>query len=163
MSVFALARCAVLCLCACSLGQSLVYAQEHPAGTSLPGPSAPLAKSAFPSSDAARIPSLQPSTPAARRPSALMPLYVSFASLQVLDVHSTRRALGYGAVEANPVMRGVTGSSAGMLALKAAGTAGVFLASEKMWKRNKAAAVIFMVAANSAMAVVVQHNYRAVR
>jgi len=98
-----------------------------------------------------------------RRPRALMPLYVSFASLQVLDTHATKSALARGAVEANPVMRGFTGSSAGMLAVKAAGTAGVVWASERMWRRNKAAAVVFLVAANSAMGWVVQHNYRAAR
>jgi hypothetical protein len=98
-----------------------------------------------------------------RRPGALMPLYVSFASLQVLDTHATKLALGRGAVEANPVMRGFTGSPAGMLAIKAAGTVGVVWASERMWRRNKAAAVVFLVAANSAMGWVVQHNYRAAR
>jgi hypothetical protein len=92
-----------------------------------------------------------------------MPLYVSFASLQVLDAHATKSALDRGAVEANPVMRGFTGSPAGMLAVKAAGTAGVVWASERMWRRNKAAAVVFLVAANSAMGWVVQHNYRAAR
>jgi hypothetical protein len=49
-----------------------------------------------------------------------------------------------------------------MLAVKAAGTAGVIFASEKIWKRNKTAAVIFMIATNAGMAWVVQNNYRAV-
>jgi hypothetical protein len=97
------------------------------------------------------------------RPGALMPLYVSFGALQVLDAHSTSRALARGGVEANPVMKGLAGNRAGMLAVKAAGTAGVIYASEKMWKKNKTAAVIFMVASNAAMAWVVQHNYRAGR
>ena len=97
-----------------------------------------------------------------RRPAALMPLYVSFASLQALDTHSTRRALARGATEANPLMRGIAGNTAGMLAVKAAATAGVVYAGEKIWKRNKAGAVLFMVAANSALALVVQHNYRLV-
>jgi hypothetical protein len=98
-----------------------------------------------------------------RRPASLVPLYVSFGALQVLDAHSTSRALGRGAVEANPLMKPFAGSGAGLLAVKAAGTAGVIYASEKMWKKNKVAAVVFMVAANSAMAWVVQNNYRAVR
>jgi hypothetical protein len=99
----------------------------------------------------------------ARRPRALIPLYVSFASLQGLDAHSTTRALNRGAAEANPLMRGLADHPAGLLAVKAAATTGVVLAGEKMWKRNRVAAVVFMVAANSAMAWVVQHNYRAVR
>jgi hypothetical protein len=32
-----------------------------------------------------------------------------------------------------------------------------------MWKKNKVAAVVFMVASNSAMTWVVQHNYRTLR
>jgi len=99
----------------------------------------------------------------AERPRALMPLYVSFAGLQVFDAHSTTRAIRHGASEANPLMRGLADKPAGMLAVKAAGTAGVIYASEQLWRRNKTAAVVFMLAANSALAWVVQHNYRAVR
>jgi len=99
----------------------------------------------------------------AERPPALLPLYVSFVTLQALDAHSTRYALDRGAVEANPLMKGLAANEVGLLAIKAAGTAGVILASERMWKRNRAAAVVFMIASNSAMAWVVQHNYRAVR
>ena len=99
----------------------------------------------------------------ARRPGALIPLYVSFGALQVLDLHSTAGGLGRGAVEANPIVRPFVNSQFGMVALKAAGTAGVILASEQMWKKNKAAAVVFMVASNSAMTWVVQHNYRIAR
>lgn len=101
--------------------------------------------------------------PSQPRPGALVPLYASFATLQALDVHSTSRALDQGAVEANPMMKGLAGNPTALLAVKAAGTAGVIFASEKMWKKNRAAAVFFMVAANSAMAWVVQNNYRAVR
>jgi hypothetical protein len=97
------------------------------------------------------------------RPGALVPLYVSFATLQVLDTHSTSRALNRGAVEANPMMKGLAGNTTALLAVKAAGTAGVIFASEKMWKKNRPAAVFFMIAANSGMAWVVQNNYRAVR
>ena len=98
-----------------------------------------------------------------RRPGALVPLYVSFAALQVLDLHSTATALDRGAVEANPIVRPFASNQFGMVALKAAGTAGVILASEQMWKKNKAAAIVFMVATNSAMTWVVQHNYRIAR
>jgi Domain of unknown function (DUF5658) len=97
------------------------------------------------------------------RPGALVPLYVSFGTLQVLDAHSTSRALDRGAVEANPMMKGIAGNPTALLAVKAAGTASVIFASERIWKKNKTAAVFFMVAANSAMAWVVQNNYRAVR
>ena len=98
-----------------------------------------------------------------RRPAPLVPLYVSFTALQVLDIHSTSSAIDRGAVEVNPLMKGVAGSEIGMIAVKAAGTTAVVYASERMWKKNRMAAVIFMVATNSAMAWVVNHNYRAAR
>lgn len=98
-----------------------------------------------------------------RRPDALMPLYLSYATLQALDIHSTMRALDRGAVEANPLMKNLTASPASLVAVKAAGAAGVLYTTEQLWKKNPTAAVVFMIAANSAMAFVVQHNYRAGR
>jgi len=98
-----------------------------------------------------------------RRPVALLPLYASFVMLQALDLHSTRYALDRGAVEGNPVVKGLTGTTVGMAAVKAAGTAGVIFFNEKLRTKNKAAAVGLMIATNSMMAWVVQHNYRSVR
>jgi hypothetical protein len=103
------------------------------------------------------------SPPQQRRPAALLPLYISFGALQGLDTHSTLRALEGGAVEANPLMTGLASHPIGLLSVKAAGAAGAIYASERLWKRNKTAAVLFMIATNSAMAWVVQHNYRAGR
>ncbi len=99
----------------------------------------------------------------ARRPAALIPLYASFVALEALDVHSTRDALAHGAVEANPAMSALTGNSVGMVTVKAAGTAGLIFASEKLWKKNRPAAVVLMIVTNSAMAWVVAHNYRLAR
>lgn len=101
--------------------------------------------------------------PRPQRPDALLPLYLSYATLQALDVHSTLRALDRGAVEANPLMKNLTESPASLVAVKAASAAGVLYTTEQLWKKNPAAAVVFMIAANSAMAWVVQNNYRAVR
>jgi len=101
--------------------------------------------------------------PGERRPAALLPLYASFVTLQVLDMHSTRYALDRGAVERNPAINGLTGTTVGMAAVKAAGTAGVIFFNEKLRTTNKAAAVVLMIATNSMMAWVVQHNYRSVR
>ena len=98
-----------------------------------------------------------------RRPAALMPLYASLVTLQILDVRSTQQALTHGSVEANPLMKGLASNDVGLTAMKIAGTAGIIVASEHMWKRNKVGAVVFMIATNTAMAWVVQHNYRAVR
>jgi hypothetical protein len=94
---------------------------------------------------------------------ALVPLYVSFAALQALDVHSTMRALDGGAVEGNPLMRGVAQQPAALIGVKAAGAASTMWLAHKMSKRNKIGAVVVMAAVNSAYAMVVAHNYRATR
>src|SRR5262245_48742403 len=154
---------AVLLICAAGSAARLSAQELEPA---TPGDGA-VAAPAAPAPLAAPAPSLVSTAEVGRarqrRPDSLVPLYFSFCALQVLDTHSTWRALDHGAVEANPVLHGVVGNEAGLIALKAAGTAGVIYASEKMWKRNRTASVIFMIAANSAMAWVVQNNYRAVR
>jgi hypothetical protein len=94
------------------------------------------------------------------RPAPLIPLYASFATLQALDYASTTRALANGAGrEANPVMRGIVNNRAAFIAVKAAAATGVILAGEKMWKKNRVAAVIFVAAANGAIAAVVARNY----
>jgi hypothetical protein len=94
------------------------------------------------------------------RPAALVPLYASFATLQALDYASTMRALAGGAAtEANPVMRSIVGNRAAFIAVKAGATAGVILAGEKMWKRNRVAAVVFVAAVNGAVAAIVARNY----
>jgi hypothetical protein len=89
----------------------------------------------------------------------LVPLYVSFAVLQALDMKSTRTAIGDGAREANPVMTGVVGSPAAFFALKAATGAAVVFAAEKMRTRNRVAAMATMAALNSLYATIVTHNY----
>lgn len=98
------------------------------------------------------------------RPSALLPLYGSLIALQGLDIHSTRRGLTSGSGrELNPAMRPVVRNSAAFIATKAAATAGVIWASEKMWKKNRKAALIFTTLVNTAMAAVVANNYRVSR
>jgi hypothetical protein len=98
-----------------------------------------------------------------QRPPALVPLYASFAGLQLVNMHSTWRALDHGAVEGNPVLMNVAGNKAGLFAVKAAGTAAVIGVSEGLWRKNRAAAILFMISTNAAMTWVVEHNYRAVR
>jgi hypothetical protein len=99
-----------------------------------------------------------------KRPSSLIPMYASFAALQGLDYHSTTKALSSGVgKEGNPVMGAVVGNKGAFLALKAASTAGVVLVGEKLWKKNRAGAIVFMAIANGVMASVVAHNYSVVR
>ena len=105
------------------------------------------------------VPVVQPP----ERPAALMPLYGSLIALQGLDIHSTRSALDSGGSEANPAMRPLVQNSAAFVAVKAGATAGVIWASEKLWKKNRKAAVIFASVVNVAMAAVVANNYRVSR
>jgi hypothetical protein len=94
------------------------------------------------------------------RPPLLVPMYASFATLQTLDYHSTRRALGSGAGrEVNPLARSIVKHRPAFIAAKAAATAGMVLAAEKMWKTHPVRAIVFMGVANVAMAAVVAHNY----
>lgn len=99
-----------------------------------------------------------------KRPSALLPLYASLGMLQALDVHSTSRGLASGGREANPVMQSVVGNRAAFIGVKAATTAGVVWASERLWrKQNRKAAVVLTALTNIGLAAVVAHNYRVAR
>jgi hypothetical protein len=95
----------------------------------------------------------------AHRPPALVPLYVSFAALQALDIHSTLRAPQFGGREANPIVGGMLGSPVAFVAAKAGMTAGIYFASERLWKRHKAAAILTMIALDSTYGAIVAHNY----
>jgi hypothetical protein len=102
--------------------------------------------------------------PRLRPPRALKPLYVSFGTLQALDYHSTARALASGAGrEANPLARGLVRSRPALITAKAAATAGVIVAGEKMWRKNRLGAIAFVATMNVAMGVIVAHNYALAR
>lgn len=92
----------------------------------------------------------------------LIPLYVSFASLQMLDAHSTIRALDAGGVEQNPLMKGVADKPAALIALKAGVAVTTIALAEKVRRRSRVGAIVLMAALNSAYATVVAHNYRTV-
>jgi hypothetical protein len=94
-----------------------------------------------------------------RRPALLPALYATTVALQALDAHSTMTALDRGAREANPLMKGVVGHGGAMLAVKAGAAAGTIYFAEKLWRRNRVAAVALMVAVNGVTAAVVAHNY----
>ncbi|MGE0449729.1 MAG: DUF5658 family protein [Vicinamibacterales bacterium] len=98
--------------------------------------------------------------PRLERPALLVPLYVSFAGLQAIDAHSTFNALDVGGREGNPVVRGVLGTPAGLFALKAGAALTVVYMTEKLWRKNRTAAIVGMVAINSAYAMIAAHNYR---
>ena len=92
------------------------------------------------------------------RPSLLVPLYLSQAALQGADLYTTRRALQAGHIEANPVFKDAPFGA--MVGAKVAATAASIYISEKLWKRNRYAAIGVMVATNIGMSAVVANNYR---
>lgn len=91
-----------------------------------------------------------------KRPGMLPLLYGAYASLQVMDVVSTRKALSAGAHEANPLM--TRGGTAGTFAIKAASAVGVVYLSEKTWKKNRVGAIALMAVVNGISAAVVARN-----
>jgi hypothetical protein len=96
-----------------------------------------------------------------KRPSLLPAMYATQVALQALDVHSTYSAINRGAVEANPLMKGVTGNKGAMMAVKAGVAASTIFLAEKMWKRgNRVGAIATMLVANSVTALVVANNYK---
>jgi hypothetical protein len=102
------------------------------------------------------------STPAAAtRPRLLPVLYLTQATLQLLDAHSTLQALSRtGTREANPLMRRMAGTPSALLAVKVAGVTSTILLSEYLWKHgHRRTAVITLALVNTATAIAVAHNY----
>jgi len=97
------------------------------------------------------------------RPAALPVLYASFAALQALDVHSTQKALARGYTESNPLLEPVSANMPTMLAVKVGATLGTILIVEKLWKRNRAAAIVTMIGLNIGYGLVAGGNYRRAR
>ena len=97
---------------------------------------------------------------APERPAALVPLYVSFATLQALDTASTMRALNRGGSEANPLVAPVVGSPAAFIGAKAAASALAIAASERLWKDHRTLAIATMIGMNVGCSLVVAHNVR---
>ncbi len=82
---------------------------------------------------------------------------------QMLDVHSTLRALEVGAVEANPMMGGLVKNRAAFIGVKAAMGAGLMYATHRLSKNNKVGAIVMATVVNSAYIFVARHNYRVAR
>jgi hypothetical protein len=96
-----------------------------------------------------------------QRPSMLVPLYGVLGALQSLDTYTTLRGTGgqsLGIREGNPIVK----HHAALFVAKAATTATMVLLAEKMWKKNRKAAVIAVLAANAVTGAVVAHNYRVI-
>lgn len=113
---------------------------------------------------AAQMPTapVQPLSEIQHTPRGLMPaLYAGNIALQVMDTHSTFRALDAGMVESNPMMRWTTQHPVAFVSMKAAATATTILVAEKIRKKYPWRAALFMAGVNTAYALIVTHNYRA--
>jgi hypothetical protein len=98
------------------------------------------------------------------RPSVLPSMYVSLAALEGYDAYSTLTALKQGAAEANPMMRGVVGNPAALIAVKSAATFASIYASERLWRQHhRRAAIALMVVTNGTLAVLAAHNASVLR
>ncbi len=148
---------------------SAAAAQEPTAGAGIQ-PVAPLPPLTLPAvftfapiaAAAADTPALPPRlrVPAPpRRPAPLVPLYLSFAGLQSLDAITTLRALDDGHQERNPVVGWLAQHPGALVAAKAGVAAGTVFLSERLWKKNRTAAVVLMVALNGAYAAIVAKNH----
>jgi Domain of unknown function (DUF5658) len=105
---------------------------------------------------------LRPRAEIQQTPRGLIPaLYAGNIALQVMDTHSTFRALDAGMVESNPVMRWTTEHPVAFVSMKAAATATTILVAEKIRRKYPWRAALFMAGINTAYALIVSHNYRA--
>ena len=90
----------------------------------------------------------------------LISLQAATVVTQMLDVHSTLKAVNAGGVEANPVMGGLVQNKAAFIGVKAGISAGAIYMTQRVARDNKVAAIAASAAINSAFLMVARHNYR---
>jgi hypothetical protein len=93
----------------------------------------------------------------------LIGLQATTIATQMLDVHSTLKAMDAGAVEGNPMMGSLVKNRAAFVGVKAAIGAGVVYATHRIGQRNKVAAIAVAAAINSAYFMIASHNYKVAR
>ena len=97
------------------------------------------------------------------RPAAVTVMYGTLGALQALDAYSTRRALANGAAEVNPILKDAAGNRGAMVAAKVLSTASSIYFAERVWKKNRKAAVVLMAVVNGVTGAVVARNLRNAR
>jgi len=90
-------------------------------------------------------------------------LFVTTAVTQGLDAHSTFRALDAGAVEANPLLKPLVHHRGAFVALKVGIAAGLVYAGHQLYKKNKVAGALALVAVNVAYGLIALRNYDVAR
>ena len=96
--------------------------------------------------------------PAARVARGLIPLFVSYAALQALDVRSTLTVIARGGAEGNALVAPFVNRPAAVIALKAAVTTALLFSAARLSRHNRLAAYGLMFALDSAYAMIVAHN-----
>jgi len=87
-------------------------------------------------------------------------LAATFVGLNALDVVTTERAILSGGREANPVMAPLTRDPYAFALTKAATTAATVMIVRRIARKHRVAAVVFWVAADVGLGLVVAHNAR---
>jgi hypothetical protein len=146
-----------------AVGQDVLeaFSSASPGLSAASAVAAPSARPTLAGSDEGQVRDVDGAPPRPEeRPPGLLALYAGFATLQVLDAHSTLQAVQSGYEESNPLVAPFTQSPAAMYAFKAATTTATILLVEKLSRKHRGAAIGLMIAVNVAYAGVVAHNYR---
>jgi Domain of unknown function (DUF5658) len=99
-----------------------------------------------------------------KRPSALMPLYVSLAALQVTDGVATEWGVNHGRIESNPAFMPFANTPAALWAVKGGVTAGAIYLSERLWRHgHRGEAIATMVVSNGILIGVTARNASVLR
>ena len=125
-------------------------------------PSGPASLTAPAPAQRALAPLTVPAQP--KRPVVLLPLYLSYATLQMSDAALTLKALRIGGHEANGLMSGLSKHPVAFYAVKAAATSLSIVGAELMWRQGRRkSAVGVMIASNVLFGVVVRHNAQVIK
>jgi hypothetical protein len=95
-----------------------------------------------------------------RRPTVLPWFYGTYVTLQALDVWTTTRSVAAGAREVNPAVGPFSKNYLALTAMKAATTSATIYFADRLWRRNRAGAIVVMAVLNGVSAAVVIHNHR---
>lgn len=96
--------------------------------------------------------------PADEPPASFRALSISYVALNGADAVTTIRALNNRHLEGNPLVAPLASNPPALIAVKAASSVAAVYMAERLWKRNRRAAVVTMVALNALMSSVVVRN-----
>jgi len=145
------------------IGESAEVRMNIPATLFTAAASAVPAQPPAPASTVATAVDLRPAPKSSLLAGSLVGLYATTVTLQMLDVRSTYAVIERGGAEGNPMMARVVQNKPAFVAVKAAIAASTILAARQVARHSKVAAVVTLVAVNTAYASVVAHNFNLAR